>query len=369
MMRFTLLMVFVILVSACKNDKPAPTISTTDEDKFLKDQKAAKPVINKTMTARLDRLKIRTDSAMNAGTVTVVSERDSFLYLDAYSHQRENLKLRGKYYHEPWVKVKHLKSGKQGWVYGGAVKYASEELKNIHNQASTMLVQAAADDLEWEGTIPTGWGTATITDSEQFKIFMIHFKEMVANNEVDKIASLIQYPLKDITDRQMFKNNYQRLFSEGLKQKVAEQRLDRIFRNSGGAAIGSGDIRFQEVGGKYMIQAINFKGRADLTKDLMKTLSGNYLAVTDNGKFGLKAFRIRNYLELTLNYQSANGFPDSRTLGKFVHQTSQEGRHIFLEENQDSIQRQLLFTVDEGSTKLAIRADPQLVDLEFDKSL
>ena len=369
MMRYTLYFLLVVLVSACKSDKSTPLISEPANLDSLKRVATKTPEFDKTMIARLDRLKVRTDSAMNAGTAVVVSERDSFLYLDAFSHKRENLKLRGKYYHEPWVKVKHLKSGKQGWVYGGAVKYASEEIKAIHNQASPLLQQAAADDLEWDGTIPTGWGTASISDSEQFKIFLIHFKEMVANNEVDAIAKLIKYPLKDITDEQMFKNNYQRLIPEGIKQSVKEQRLDRIFRNSGGAMIGSGDIWFQQVNGKYMIKSINFKGRADLTKELMKELSGNYLTITDGkGKFGIKAFRIKRFLELTLNYQSANGFPDSRVLGKFVHETSQEGQHVFIEENQDTIQRQLVFTVGDDQTQLSVHSDSQLTDLIFIKS-
>ena len=150
-MRLLFLMIALFIINSCKNDKPAAIVPLAAEE-YLKEASTSVTRIDKTMIARLDRLKVRTDSAMNAGTVTVVSERDSFLYLDAISHHRENLKLRGKYYHEPWVKVKHLKTGKQGWVYGGAVRYASEELKTTHNKASTLLQEVMADDLEWDGT-------------------------------------------------------------------------------------------------------------------------------------------------------------------------------------------------------------------------
>jgi hypothetical protein len=368
MMRIILAIVLCLLLWSCKNDKPSQLTPSADaEQDFLITEKVELEY-DKTMIAKLDRLKIRTDSAMNAGTMIVVAERDSLLYMDAFSEQRENLKLRGKYYHEPWVKVKHLKSGKQGWVYGGAVRYASEEIKAIHDAASPLLQQAVADDLEWEGTIPTSWGTASITDSEQFKVFMIHFKEMVANNEIDKIADLIKYPLKDIKDKQMFKNNYQRLIPEELKETISEQRLDRIFRNSGGAMIGDGDIWFQQINGKYKIRSINFKGRADLAKDLMKQLSGNYLAVTDEGKFGLKAFRIKDFLELTINYQTASGFPDSRPIGKFVHETSHQGQHSFVESTTDSLRRQLTFRVGDSGTELSVYNDTQTNGLVFNKS-
>ena len=87
MMRYTLYFLLVVLVSACKSDKSTPLISEPANLDSLKRITTKTPDFDKTMIARLDRLKVRTDSAMNAGTAVVVSERDSFLYLAvSYTH-------------------------------------------------------------------------------------------------------------------------------------------------------------------------------------------------------------------------------------------------------------------------------------------
>ena len=353
------------LTLGCKSDpKPEATDEVTFEDGAPSaSEKAA--TIGKGLTAKLDRLKIRTDSTMSASTATVISEGDTLLYLDQHSTVRENLKLRGKYYHEPWLLVNHPKSGKSGWVYGGAVDYEDKALHNQLKAKSPLLQQVYADDLEWEGTVPTGWQTATIRNSEQFKLFMIYFKSLVAKEEHSEIANMIRYPLKDIKTKQEFISNAHRILTPEVKQAVADQRLDRIFRNSGGASIGNGEVWLQEVNGKYRITAINFKGLSDISRDLMKRLSGTYLATSDSGKYSLRTFRIKDFLELTLNHQGQDGFPLSQGLGKYRHETSHAGQHAFVQVTTDSIVRRLSFTEVDSVSQLEIDNEPLTQGLSF----
>jgi len=356
------------LLTACKTDKSAVLVDSESDLNIVADSESEQNKIetyDNLLLAKLDRLKIRSDSTMNASTVTVISEKDSLLYMGVHSTQRENLKLRGIYYHEPWLKVRHSKSGKKGWVYGGAVNFEDQALKTMITNSSPLMKQVYADDLEWDGTVPTGWSTATINDPVKFKLFLIGFKEMIKKDDVDNIAGLVRYPLKDIKNTTEFKTNYSRLITDELKTAVADQRLDRIFRNSQGAMMGNGELWFQNIGGDYKIISIDFKSRSDLTNDLMSKLSGNYVTNSSNGKQSIKAFKIKKFLELTLNYQEVNGFPASRSLGRFLHETSVNGRHSFYQDTKDTVQRRLLFEVQDSSFTLKISNDAALRDLQF----
>jgi len=361
-------MIFFFLLFSCKSDKTGGTTADPTVEELFEDEKGSEPEeeeVSKLLFAKLDRLKIRSDSSMSAKTVTVVSENDSLVYLDVYSTRRENLRLRKRNYHEPWLKVEHLKSGKRGWVYGGAVKYESAVLSERIKNSSPLLSQVYADDLEWEGTVPSGWATASFSDPVEFKLFLIRFKDMVKNDNINEIADVVSFPLKDIKNKADFKANYARLMSENLKSVVAEQRLDRIFRNSQGASLGDGDLWFQQDGSSYKIVSWNFKGRSDLTNDLMASLSDNYVTNSPSGKQSIKAFSIKGFLELTLNYQGQNGFPESRSLGRFLHETSHNGRHSFYQDTKDSLQRRLLFEIQDSFVILKISNDMDLENLKF----
>jgi len=366
--QFWIILGCMYLLTACKTDKSVVLVDSESDLNIEADSESEQNKIesyDNLLLAKLDRLKIRSDSTMNASTVTVISEKDSLLYMGVHSTQRENLKLRGKYYHEPWLKVRHSKSGKKGWVYGGAVNFEDQALKTMITNSSPLMKQVYADDLEWDGTVPTGWSTATINDPVKFKLFLIGFKEMIKKDDVDNIAGLVRYPLKDIKNKTEFKANYSRLITDELKTAVADQRLDRIFRNSQGAMMGNGEVWFQNIGGDYKIISIDFKSRSDLTNDLMSKLSGNYVTNSSNGKQSIKAFKIKKFLELTLNYQEGNGFPASRSLGRFLHETSVNGRHSFYQDTKDTVQRRLLFEVQDSSFTLKISNDAALRDLQF----
>ena len=360
---FLLFISFTLSLISCKNDKQSGREASdefiTNSEVKAEVQTSPTQVLSKELYAKLDRLKIRTDSTMGAKTAIVISEGDTLIYQDDFSTQRENLKLRGKNYYEPWLKVLHPQSGKMGWVYGGAVKYDSPALKQQHDKASPLLVQLQSDDLEWNGTVPTGWSTASITNPKDFKLFLIRFKGMVANNDVDALSNLVQYPLKEIKNKADFKANFSRLFSDNLKEAVDVQRLDRIYRNNKGAMIGDEHLWFKQFGNSYKIVSIDFKGVADIAKELMNELAGNYMTTGPDRK-SVKAFRINKFLELTLNFKNANDFPDSRTLGRYKHLTSYNGKHTFAQDTKDSIKRKLVFELKDSIYNLRVENDLKL---------
>ena len=189
---------------------------------------------------------------------------------------------------------------------------------------------------------------------------------MVANNDIDALSNLIQYPLKEINNKADFKANFSRLFSDNLKEAVDEQRLDRIYRNNKGAMIGDDHLWFRQFGNSYKIVSIDFKGVADIAKELMNELAGNYLTTGADRK-SIKAFYIKKFLELTLNYKNASDFPDSRSLGKYKHLTSYNGKHTFAQDTKDSIKRTLVFEMKDSIYNLRVENDLQLQGETFIK--
>lgn len=361
MQRIFVFSLFVLIMASCKSDKPK-VIAVGDKgekseevitEDFFEDTNE--------LYAKLDRLKLRVDSSLNSKTVKVMSEGDTLLYLAKHSRRRDNLKLRGRYYHEPWVYVQHVKSQKKGWVYAGACVFDAKALKKEIDSSSPLLKQVYADDLEWEGTVPTGWSVATISDGIDFKKFIIRFKEFVAKDNKEAIAKLIKYPIRNVASKSYFLDNYDRIFSDQLKLKISEQRLDRIFRNSQGASLGNGDVYFQQIDNDYKIIAINFKGRDDIKRELMNQLTATYVGQNAIGNnYSIKSFKIKDFLELTLSYEESNGYPKTKSLGKFVYETSHNGRHGFVQDSQDSTRLRLLFEKpDSASTLLKILGDTQ----------
>lgn len=336
------LLISILIVVSCKSDK-------TESDRVSSDLVSTHevgvdiPRISNELYASLDRLRIRTDSSMNAGTAVTISERDTLEYLNQTSKKRLVLKLRGKNYYEPWLKVKHLQSGKTGWVYGGAVKYKSPQLKKLIAEGAPLSEQLYNDDLEWDGVVPGTWKAAAISNPLDFKIFLIKFKELVYNDDAAAIADLISYPIKDIETKEHFISKYHNIFTTEMKLKVEDLELDKIYRDSQGAIIGDGSLVFREVGDSYRITSMIYRGREDIALAWMKHLTDTYTTRSAAGTYSVEVFQIRKFLELTLNHKDEYGNPVSRSLGKYRHETTNRNQHSFLQETQDSIRKRLLF--------------------------
>ena len=116
---------------------------------------------------------------------------------------------------------------------------------------------AAQDSLFEDGSIPTTWANAGFDNPAGFKNFITQFKDWVKNDNVDSIAAHISFPIKPAKTEAVFKEKYTSIFDTNIKNAVANQRLDRIFRNADGAMIGNGQIWFTVGKSNYMITAIN----------------------------------------------------------------------------------------------------------------
>lgn len=115
----------------------------------------------------------------------------------------------------------------------------------------------APDNLFEDGTEPSTWENAGFTDARGFKLFLLQFKSWVRQDRVDSIVAHTRFPLGHIKNKEGFLKKYNQLFDDRLKDVVAQQRLDRIFRNEHGAMLGRGDIWFNVQDGRYVIIAIH----------------------------------------------------------------------------------------------------------------
>ncbi len=205
----------------------------------------------------VDNLTMRNRPSTDGDFVTRIPEGDSLVYLNEQSSDWLNFKLRGKYFHEPWLKVEILKSGKKGWVFGGGVRFDSYLREEVKRYSTELSAERFKEDVRWEGTLPTDWTTASIDDSKDFKTFLIHFREWVVNDDAEKISKHLDYPVDPIYSRSQFMDNYERIFDDSLRRVLFQQPLHRIFRNAQGAMIGDGEIWFRKKDGDYKITALN----------------------------------------------------------------------------------------------------------------
>jgi len=127
------------------------------------------------------------------------------------------------------------------------------------SQAAPYALQLQAQDTVFEdGTVPSSWQDAGFNDPAGFKRFLLRFKEWVRTDNADSVAAYIDFPIKGYKTAAQFKAQYATVFDSSLKAVVAQQRLDRIFRNYEGAMLGDGQLWFADQEGKgYRIIAIN----------------------------------------------------------------------------------------------------------------
>ncbi|GAA0562513.1 hypothetical protein [Chitinophaga japonensis] len=127
------------------------------------------------------------------------------------------------------------------------------------SMADPYVTQLEGQDTVFEdGTVPSSWADAGFDDPAGFKHFLLRFKEWVRTDNVDSVAAYIDFPIRGYQTAAQFKGQYATVFDEQMKEMVARQRLDRVFRNYQGAMLGEGQLWFADQEGKgYRIIAIN----------------------------------------------------------------------------------------------------------------
>jgi hypothetical protein len=118
--------------------------------------------------------------------------------------------------------------------------------------------ELADDSVFADGSKPSSWQTAGITDVKGFKMFLKEVQQAVLNNDKEKLAKSIAYPLgKQIRNEQDFIKHYDRIFSKDAKLAIARLNFSQLFRNSKGVMCEDGKIWFSQVGDQFKIIAIN----------------------------------------------------------------------------------------------------------------
>jgi len=127
--------------------------------------------------------------------------------------------------------------------------------------SSTQKVEAAvigtSDSIMPGKTTDESWRIAGFTNPASFKEFFKDFKGWVANDNIDSIIAHVKFPLRICASAENFKKNYSTFFNSQVKKSVEHQDPDKFFANYSGAMIGSGEIWFYEIQGKYYVITIN----------------------------------------------------------------------------------------------------------------
>lgn len=112
------LTLFIICFS-CKDTKSVESEKSAEENPTSQTEENPDNVL---IYAWVNNLRIREKPDTKAPIITEVKEGTELEYLEQKTDFTQKINLRGTVYDEPWLKIKTLE-GKQGWVYGGAVKF------------------------------------------------------------------------------------------------------------------------------------------------------------------------------------------------------------------------------------------------------
>ncbi len=130
--------------------------------------------------------------------------------------------------------------------------------KDIGLGIGLTLEEMKDDSVFTDGSVPTSWEVAGITDVKAFKLFLKKLQLLVLNNDKEQVAKLIKYPLgKSIKTEKDFINNYDMIFSKDARLSIANINLSQVFRNSKGAMTEGGKVWFTQEGNEFKIIAIN----------------------------------------------------------------------------------------------------------------
>ena len=113
------------------------------------------------------------------------------------------------------------------------------------------------DSVFTDGSIPTSWENAGITDVKGLKLFLKQLQQWVMNNDKEKLAAVVRYPLKDIKTEQELIAAYEKVFTKEVRLSFATINFNQVFRNQKGVMLGSGKVWITQSGNQFFIFAIN----------------------------------------------------------------------------------------------------------------
>ncbi len=125
---FIVSLTFVSFIFSCKNTNSSESTQQTESNSSESEstENTTNPSTQEKaptiLYAWVNKLRIREQPTTKSKIVVEVKEGTSFTYLNEKTDYKERIELRGTLFNEPWLKIK-TDDGKEGWVYGGAVKF------------------------------------------------------------------------------------------------------------------------------------------------------------------------------------------------------------------------------------------------------
>jgi len=129
---FLALLLFVSVFVGCKDTNSAENENDTNKTTATADSIALQKATTVTVYAWVDKLRMRDEPDTKSDVVAEISEGAALTYLDEKTDFTQQITLRGKAFDEPWLKVS-TSSGKEGWVYGGGVKFYQPKVAALKN--------------------------------------------------------------------------------------------------------------------------------------------------------------------------------------------------------------------------------------------
>ena len=117
---------FLTLFCACKNTNSSETPKDTTVEVDTLVQETVVEAEQVVFYATVDKLRLRKEANKSAAVVEQIKEGGKLFYLNEKTDKKEKIKLRNRWYEEPWLKVESEK-GNEGWVYGGAITEVAPE--------------------------------------------------------------------------------------------------------------------------------------------------------------------------------------------------------------------------------------------------
>ncbi len=108
------------LFFACKNTNSpeTPKNPAIEVDTLISEEKIEPAEL--WYYATVDKLRLRAKPTKEADVVEQIEEGGPLLFLNEKTDSKERIKLRNRWFEEPWLKVRS-EQGNEGWVFGGAV--------------------------------------------------------------------------------------------------------------------------------------------------------------------------------------------------------------------------------------------------------
>jgi len=146
-----------------------------------------------------------------------------------------------------------------------AVVPSADTLATNTNTAADMIVavndvsasEMKDDSVFADGSIPTTWENAGITDVKGLKLFLKQVQQWVMSNDKAQLALAVKYPLNNIKNKEELIAAYDQVFTKDVKLSFAMINFNQIFRNSKGVMTSGGRAWITQEGANFKIFAIN----------------------------------------------------------------------------------------------------------------